>query len=255
MPNVNSYFEQNAQSPPPHNKIPTPTPHTRSFLTSPNAQRQLQDEQLTANLIELMLALLDRFGFEVCLTNLRQHTQSSQWSSQSTLALSDCEPPRHPLPTTRTSEDFGADSVCDLLPAINQRIKASPNPSQLAATSLTPTLTFQKFEWDRDDRDLFLKSSNRAHYTESSGICICVFVEDAENCLKMCGRYRDRWARFIISWVCPNNAEKVRRFHFVANNVDHSAFRKIFSLYFVAWIFKIRTGNNFACSFNPAPNP
>ena len=77
-----------------------------------------------------------------------------------------------------------------------------------------------------------LKSANRTHYTESSGIRIRAFVEDAENFLEMCGRPRDRWARFIISWLGPNAAEKVRCSHFVADYVDYSKFCEgLFSLF------------------------
>ena len=146
MPHVNSYFEQNAQSPPPHNRIPAPTPHTRSLLALPNAQRQPQHEQLTANLIEQMSALFERFGFEVRLKNPRQQTQSSQWSSQSTFALSECEQRRYPLSTTQTPQDSGADRVCFSLPATGQRAGASPNMSPLVATPSTHTLPFQKSE-------------------------------------------------------------------------------------------------------------
>ena len=42
----------------------------------------------------------------------------------------------------------------------------------------------------------------------------------------MCGRPRDQWARFIIFWLGPNEAEKVRRSHFVADYVEfYSKFR------------------------------
>ena len=48
----------------------------------------------------------------------------------------------------------------------------------------------------------------------------------------MCGRPRDRWARFIISWLGPNEAEKVRRSHFVSDYVDYSKFREgLFTLF------------------------
>ena len=48
----------------------------------------------------------------------------------------------------------------------------------------------------------------------------------------MCGRPRDRWERFIISWLSPNEAEKVWGSHFVADGVDYSAFREdLFTLF------------------------
>ena len=36
---------------------------------------------------------------------------------------------------------------------------------------------------------------------------------------------RDRWARFIISWLGANEAKKVRRFHFYSDDVEYTAFR------------------------------
>ena len=65
MPHINTYFQQNAESPPPHNRVPAPSPRKRSPLASPNARPQLQQEEPPADLIEEMSALLDRFGFEV----------------------------------------------------------------------------------------------------------------------------------------------------------------------------------------------
>ena len=50
------------------------------------------------------------------------------------------------------------------------------------------------------------------------------FLENAENFLDMCWRPRDCWARFIISWLIANKAEKVRRSHFVSDDVDYTAF-------------------------------
>ena len=79
-----------------------------------------------------------------------------------------------------------------------------------------------KQEWNNDDRDLLLKSANRPRYTESSGVRIRAFVEEAENFLEMCGRPRDRWARFVDSWLGSNEAEKVRRSHFVDDNVEYN---------------------------------
>ena len=119
-----------------------------------------------------------------------------------------------------------------MLPSIGQRTGANPNPSQLKTTTLTLPLPHRKPNWDHDDLDLLLRSANRTHYTESSGIRIRAFVEDAENFLEMCGRPRDRWARFIISWLNSNEAEKVRRSHFVADRIDYGTFREgLFTLF------------------------
>ena len=41
----------------------------------------------------------------------------------------------------------------------------------------------------------------------------------------MCGRPRKRWARFIISRLGANEAEKVLRSHFFSDDVDYTAFK------------------------------
>ena len=76
-------------------------------------------------------------------------------------------------------------------------------------------------EWDPDDRDLLLKFANRYWFTESFGIRIRAFLEDAENFLKMCGRPRNRWARFIIWWLGANEADKVLRSHLFSAGVNY----------------------------------
>ena len=76
MPHINTYFQQNAQSPPSHSRIPVPTPQTRSTLASPNARRQPQHEELSADLVEQLTALLDRCGFEIRPKTARQQSQS-----------------------------------------------------------------------------------------------------------------------------------------------------------------------------------
>ena len=48
----------------------------------------------------------------------------------------------------------------------------------------------------------------------------------------MCRRPRDHWARFIIFWLNPNDAEKVRRSHFVADGVTYDSFCKGLSTLF-----------------------
>ena len=48
----------------------------------------------------------------------------------------------------------------------------------------------------------------------------------------MCGRQRDRWARFIISWLGANEAEKVRRSHFSSDDVDYTALKNSLISYF-----------------------
>ena len=48
----------------------------------------------------------------------------------------------------------------------------------------------------------------------------------------MCGRPRDRWSRFILSWHGANEAEKVRRSHFIGDDTDFCKFREgLFTLF------------------------
>ena len=109
--------------------------------------------------------------------------------------------------------------------AADQRL-AQPLPLVTsAATNPLPPPPSARPEWDPDDHDLLLKSTNRPWFTESFGVRIRAFLEDAENFLDICGRPRDRWARFIISWLGANEAEKVRRSHFFSDDVNYTAFR------------------------------
>ena len=103
--------------------------------------------------------------------------------------------------------------------APGQRLAQPPLPAAPATTNPLPPPA--RREWDPDDRDLLLKSANRPQFTEVSGVRIRAYLENAENCLQMCGRPRDRWARIIISWLGANEAEKVRRSHFVSDDRLH----------------------------------
>ena len=105
--------------------------------------------------------------------------------------------------------------------ALGQRLAQPPPP---AAPTTTNSPSPARPKWDPDDRDLLLKSANRPRFTESTGVCIRSFLEDAENFLDMCERPGDRWARFI-SWLGANKAEKVRRSHIFSDNVDYTAFK------------------------------
>ena len=107
--------------------------------------------------------------------------------------------------------------------APGQRLAQPRSPDTPAATHIPPSSA--RPEWDPDDRDLLLKSSNRPRFTESSGIRIRAFLEDAENFLEMCGRPRNRWARFIISWLGANEAVKVRRSYFFSDGVDKAVLK------------------------------
>ena len=102
--------------------------------------------------------------------------------------------------------------------AFGKRLAQPPSPDTPAATHIPPPSA--RPEWDPDNRDLLLKSANRPRFTEFSGVRIRGFLEEAENFLEMYGCPRDRWARFIISWLGANEAEKVRRFHFFFDGAD-----------------------------------
>ena len=152
--------------------------------------------------------------------------QSLPSSAQSILTLSECERRRNPNLVSQTHKDSGVVGVRFTLPATGQRTGANPNSTPLATAASTPPLPPHKPEWDHDDRDLLLKSADRQRYTESSGIRIRAFVEDAVKFFEMCGRPRDRWARFVVSWLGFNEAEKVSRSYFVGDNVDYNNFRE-----------------------------
>ena len=139
-------------------------------------------------------------------------------------ACADAVPQSVPIPTQASL----------LMPAVrvdnavanapDQRV-AQPLPLlTTAAANLTPPPPSARPVWDPDDRDLLLKSANRPRFIKSSGVRIQAFLEDAETLLDMCGRPRDRWARFIISWHGANEAEKVSCSHFYGDDVDYTAF-------------------------------
>ena len=232
MPHIDTYFQLAVESPQPHNRAPAPTFQIQSHPASADTRHQSTLEQTFADFIEQISAVLSRFELGIHQLAQQQTSQSSHQSPPTTLALSECELRRNPYPIPQTSQDSGFDAVRFTLPATGQRTGANPNPSPLATTTSTPPLPPRKPEWDHENRDLQLKSANRPHYSESSGIRIRAFVEDAKNFLEMCGRSRARWARFIISWVGPNVAEKMRRSYFVADGVDYNAFREGLFIFF-----------------------
>ena len=99
-----------------------------------------------------------------------------------------------PMPTSLLMPAVSVDSAVANAPG--QRLAQPPPPAAPATTNPPPPSA--RPEWDPDYRDLLLKSANRPRYTESSGVRIRAFLEDAENFLDMCKRLRERWARFII---------------------------------------------------------
>ena len=107
--------------------------------------------------------------------------------------------------------------------APGQRL-AQPLPTAAPAATNPPQPRARPL-WDPEDRDMLLKSPNRPQFSESSGVRIRAFMENAENFLEMCGRSHDRLSRFIISWLGANEAEKVCFSHFFADDVDYTAFK------------------------------
>ena len=137
-------------------------------------------------------------------------------------ASTDAMPQPVPIPT-QTSLLMPAVPVDGaVLNAPGQRL-AQPPPTAAPVNTNQPP--HPRPEWDSDDRDLLLKSANRPQFTEPSGVRIRVFLENVENFLDMCWRPRDRWARFIISWLGANEAEKVRRSHFISDGVNYTVFK------------------------------
>ena len=205
----------------PLQKSPTPS----------ETHNQTSREQPPAELLERMSALLSEFGYGIHQLHPPTPPSISPAPSQSS---SECVPRRQPSPLRQSMPDSGAVGVRFAIPATGQRTGSQPSPTPLATTSSTTTspLPLQKPAWDEKDRDLLLKSANRPRFTEQSGVRIRAFVEDAENFLEMCGRPRDRWSRFILSWLGVNEAEKVRRSHFIGDDITYDAFRDgLFTLF------------------------
>ena len=67
--------------------------------------------------------------------------------------------------------------------ALGQRLGQPPPPAAPATANLPPPSA--RPESDPDDRDLLLKSANRPRFTESLGVRIRAFLEDAENFLEV----------------------------------------------------------------------
>ena len=168
-----------------------------------------------------MTALLDRFGFDVVrrLDPTPPLAPAASGSSSKSAPILQHSATGHVAPL-----DTGAAGYCADAPAPDHRTGHHAAPPPPALRTLAPRLAPPQPVWDEKDRDLF-KSANRQRYTEASGIRIRAFVEVAENFLEMCARPRDRWSRFILSWLGTNEAEKVRRSHFVGAAVSYEQFR------------------------------
>ena len=124
-----------------------------------------------------------------------------------------------------------------------------------APATTNPPPSSARPQWDPDDRDLLLKSANLPQFTEASGVRIRAFLENAENFFDMCGRPRDRWALFIISWLGANEAEKVRRFHFFSDDVNYTAFKNGLITLFGRLEFEESYRQQLREIVSPVPNP
>ena len=81
------------------------------------------------------------------------------------------------------------------------------------------------FEWNETDRETLLKTASRQRFTESTGMKIRACLADAKLFLKLCGRPRNRWAQFVLSWLGSDESEKVRRSHIADDVGDYDKFR------------------------------
>ena len=147
MPHINTFIQQNTQSPS-FNRAPAPIPQTRSPPASPEIRRKQTLEQPPADFIEQISAVLSRFGLGIHQLEPQQSLQapyqSSPTSPPSTLALSECEPLQNQCPILQTPQDSGVAGVRVTLPATGQRTGANPNPSPLSTSTSTPPLPFYK---------------------------------------------------------------------------------------------------------------
>ena len=169
-----------------------------------------------------MTALLDRFRFDVVRrldpTPYVSPVASGSSSEASPLLQHSASRPAAPL-------DIGAAGYCADAPAPDHRTgRHAASPPPVLRTPLPP-LAPPPPAWNEQNGDLFLKTANRQSNTKAVGIRIPAFVEVAENFLEMCGRPCDRWFCFILSWIGTNDAENVRRFHFVGDAVSYEQFR------------------------------
>ena len=152
MPHINTIPQQNAHSPPPLNRAPAPITSVRPPQASPDTRGQQTPDRSPADFIQEISSVLERFEFGIYRLAPTQSSQSShsppQVSPSSTLALSECEPRRNPVPTLQTFHETGAVGVRFTLPAIGQRTGANPSPPSLAKTTSTPPLS----PWVRSSR-------------------------------------------------------------------------------------------------------
>ena len=190
-----------------------------SLTTVCNSAQPDNTSQATLTQIE---SLLGSLGFGI----YRQEAPQNAVQLPIYGELADAVPQPVPI-STQTSLLMPAVPVSDAVAnAPDQRLTQQLPPTTTAAVNPPPPPA--RPEWNTADRDLLFKSANRPRFMESLGVRIRGFLEDAENFLEMCGRPRDRWSRFIISWLGANKAEKIRSSHFIGDDVDYTAFKNNF---------------------------
>ena len=93
----------------------------------------------------------------------------------------------------------------------------SPSASSAVQYSAAPSVA-----WEEADLDNMLKAGDQTQFTEDFGLNIRAFLANAELFLTLCCRPRDRWGYFVLTWLCPEEAEKVRCSQ-IANKVANDA--------------------------------
>ena len=96
-------------------------------------------------------------------------------------------------------------------PRIPQPLPSAPSMPSVSVFALQSVPNAAaKIAWDAADSDTLLKAASRQHFTEVSNTKIRAFLTDAELILTWCSRPRDRWGYFVLAWLGPDEAEKVR---------------------------------------------
>ena len=190
-----------------------PSPTTACSRPHPNGDTEARFARLEAAIALLTLGHESR----------RQHAPRDAVQSPNHGVAADAVSITIPIPTQTSLLMPEATVDSAVADAPGQRLAQQPPPAAPATTNPPPSSA--RPQWDSDDRDLLLKSAIRPQFTEAGGVRIRAFLESAENFLDMCGRPRDRWARFIFSWLGANEAEKVRRSHLFSDDEEYTAFK------------------------------
>ena len=86
--------------------------------------------------------------------------------------------------------------------------------------------------WDAVDRDTLLKAASRQRFTKVFGSKIRAFLADAELFFTLCSCPRDRWGYFVLAWLGPDEAEKIRRSHVADSIASYEKFcEKLIALF------------------------